>query len=63
MPLFYISHDNEKDVRRCHESRLEGRPVVITGIGIDGKVGAFTGVVQSVAHDPMWAEGRRYSVN
>jgi hypothetical protein len=62
MPLFYISHDNEQDVRRCHESRSEGRPIVITGIGIDGKVAAFTGIVQSVAHDAMRKAGRRYSV-
>ena len=42
MPLFYISEDNENDVQRCQESRLEGRPITITAIDIDGKVAAFT---------------------
>jgi hypothetical protein len=62
MPLFYISNDDENDVRRCHESRVEGRPITITGIDISGKVAAFTGIVQSVAHDAMRKAGRRYSV-
>jgi hypothetical protein len=62
VPVFYISNDNENDVIRCRESLAEGHSIVITGIGIDGKVGAFTGVVQSVAHNAMQKPGRRYSV-
>ena len=62
MPLFYISEDNENDVQRCQESRLEGRPITITAIDIDGKIAAFTGVVQSVAHDGTRKPGRRFSV-
>jgi hypothetical protein len=62
MPLFYISDDNENDARRCHESRREGVPITITGIGIDGKAATFTGVVQSVADDTARKPGRRYSV-
>ena len=62
MPLFYISEDNENDVQRCQESRLEGRPITITATDIDGKIAAFTGVVQSVAHDGTRKPGRRFSV-
>ena len=62
MSLFYISHDDENDVRRCRESQQLGRPLTITGIDIYGKVAAFTDVVASVAHDEMRKPGRRYSV-
>ena len=60
--IFYIGNDDENDVRRCHESRVEGRPITITGIDISGKVAPFTGIVQAVAHDAMRKAGRRYSV-
>ena len=62
MPLFYINNDNEDDVCRCRESRLEQRTITINGTDIHGKIAAFTGVVQSVSHDATRKAGRRYSV-
>jgi hypothetical protein len=62
MSVFYISYDDENDVRKCRESQQDGRPLTITGIDIYGKLAAFTGVVVSVAHDEMRKPGRRYSV-
>ena len=63
MPQFYISNDNENDVRRCNKSLVVSRrPITITGLNMDGQVTALTGVVQSVEHDAMRDKGRRYRV-
>jgi hypothetical protein len=62
MPQFYISNDNENDVRRCNESLAFRQLITITGLNMDGQVAAFTGVVQSVAQDAMRDKGRRYQV-
>jgi hypothetical protein len=62
MPQFYISNDNENDVRRCTESLTGRRPITITGLNLDGQVAAFTGVVQSVDLDAVRDKGRRYQV-
>ena len=62
MSQFYISNDNENDVRRCNESLTGRRSITITGLNMDGQVGAFTGVVQSVEHDATRDKGRHYRV-
>jgi hypothetical protein len=37
MTFFYIGNDNEKDIRRCHESRDRQDPITVTGLTIDGR--------------------------
>ncbi len=62
MSQFYISDDNENDVRRCNESRDDQVVITITGLTIDGHIKAFTGIVQSVEHDEVRDQGKRWRV-
>jgi hypothetical protein len=62
MPQFYISNDDENDVRRCNESRAFRQSITITGLNMNGQVAAFSGFVQSVEHDAKRDGGRRYRV-
>jgi len=62
MSQFYISNDDENDVRRCNESLAFRQSITITGLNMNGQVAGFTGVVQSVAHDAKRDVGRRYKV-
>jgi hypothetical protein len=60
MTFFYISDGNENDIRCCHESR--DRPITITGLAVDGKMREFTGVVQTIDHDPERPPGKKWRV-
>ena len=46
MSQFYI--DNQKDLRRCHQSMETQWPLLITGMTIDGHLKTFRGIVQSI---------------
>jgi hypothetical protein len=63
MGQFYISNDNENDVRRCNESLRTTAPIVITGLTLEGlHLKAFQGIVQSIDGDPKRGWGKRYKV-
>jgi hypothetical protein len=60
MTFFYIGGDNENDIRRCHESR--DHPITITGLAVDGRIREFTGIVQTIDHDPERRPGKKWRV-
>ena len=62
MTFFYISNDNEKDIRRCHESRDHQDPITVTGLTVDGQIKDFTGIVQTVDLDPERPDGKQWRV-
>jgi hypothetical protein len=60
---FYICHDNPHNVARCVESQKENSTITIAGIPADGGVvKLFTGIVQSLDHDPARVPNRRWLV-
>jgi hypothetical protein len=56
MAFFYIGNDNEKDVRRCQESRDHQDSITGTGLAVDGQIKDFTGVV--IGRSPPGASRR-----
>jgi hypothetical protein len=60
---FCICLDNLHNVARCVESRDNEAVVAITGVPIGGGVvKMFTGIVQSVEHDPKRGPSREWLV-
>jgi len=57
---FYVS--SEDDVRRCQESRALKLAITISGTADDGKIRAFTGVVQSIDDDKTRTASKRWRV-
>ena len=49
-------------LQRYSDSIKYRRPITITGLTLEGHVGGFTGVVQSVGHDVMRDRGSRYRI-
>jgi hypothetical protein len=49
-------------LQRYSDSIKYRRPITITGLTLEGHVGGFTGVVQSVGHDVMRDKGSRYRI-
>jgi hypothetical protein len=47
-------------LQRYGDSIKYRRPITITGLTLEGHVGGFTGVVQSVGHDVMRDKSSRY---
>jgi hypothetical protein len=62
MSQFYIINDDENDIRRCNASRDDQMVIAITGVAIDGHIKGFTGIVQSVEHDAIRDQGKRWRV-
>jgi hypothetical protein len=62
MTFFYIGNDNEKDIRRCHESRDRQDPITVTGLTVDGQMKDFTGIVQMIDHDPDRLAGKEWRI-
>ena len=53
MTQFYICNDNPYNVERCIASRDGSAVITIAGVpALGGMVTMFTGIVQSVHHDP-----------
>ena len=48
MAQFYLSGGSASAVRRCNQSRRTGEAITLSGLGLDGNVVTFTGIVQSV---------------
>jgi hypothetical protein len=45
MPQFYAKAEDE---RRCRDAVIDRQPILITRRTLEGKIAAFTGLVQSV---------------
>lgn len=60
MTFFYIGSDNEKDIRRRHESSDHQDPITVTGLTVDGQIKDFTGIVQMIDHDPQRPDGKEW---
>ena len=48
MTQFYIAADDAIGLRKCEESVASRQPTTVSGIGQDGRIHGYTGVVQSV---------------
>jgi hypothetical protein len=63
MTQFFICLDNPHNVARCIRSREERLPIAIAGVPIDGGVvRMFSGIVDSVDHDPKRGPNREWLV-
>ena len=62
IPVFYVSKDDENDVRRCKESRDDRKPIAITGLTSEGREVVFAGVVQAVRHETKFEKGRWWRI-
>jgi hypothetical protein len=64
MSQFYICNDNPHNVRRCIASRDDCAVIAIAGVpAIGGMVKMFTGIVQSLQHDPKRGLSRGWLIN
>ena len=61
MSQFYIVGANE-DVARCRESLSRKTTITISGTTADGKLGAFTGIVQSIENDVKRDPARQWRI-
>jgi hypothetical protein len=60
---FYICLDNLHNVARCVESQKSGAAIMIPGVPAGGGVvKMFTGVVQSLEHDPKRGYSREWLI-
>lgn len=60
MSHFYVGSNRALD---CFSSRDFGRTITISGAGVeDDAVKSFTGVVQSIDHEPKSVRGREWSI-
>jgi hypothetical protein len=58
--LFDARAQSMRILQRYSDSIKYRRPITITGLTLEGHVGGFTGVVQSVGHDVMRDKSSRY---
>jgi hypothetical protein len=47
MAQFYLKEGSASAVRRCHQSRRTGEAITLFGLGSDGNVVTFTGIIGS----------------
>jgi hypothetical protein len=60
---FYICLDNLHNVARCVESRDNEAVITIAGVPVGGGVvKMFTGIIQSVEHDPKRGYSRKWLI-
>ena len=60
---FYIAGTKlNEDLRRCETSLQQRQRITLIGTTAEGKIKAFTGVVQSVELQPDTPQGRRWRV-
>jgi hypothetical protein len=62
MAQFYLKEGSANAVRPCNQSRQTGEAITLFGLGSDGNVVTFTGIVQSVQTTQETVKEKRFLV-